>query len=400
MRLGVSMLAIHTPGGIGRYARILGALLLTRFDGELFLFLQHESDLERIISELPESERQQFTLRQNTHLILSKYPHVIRYLLHQWELPLRFKGLSLDIYLDPDIILPPVRARKKCIVVHDVTPFTNPWFLGLKARIIYGLSSAQSVRSTDCIICVSEKTRKGLAEIFPDEARKMLVLDSCLSPKFYEYSRRGYQHADEVRVDTSFGEVSIKRPFILYVGDEGPRKNVSTLLKAFHLLRQKGYPHKLVMVGGIAKRPAERFLRGREVVVSTGFWVSIPADEPPILRLGKVPDSSLVGLYRHADVVPLVSLEEGFGYPALEAIAFRAPTVVPEGSPMAERGGPGVITVSDPKEPFLVADKLEEAIRLSEVSGIGAWAFADREYYSPERYFSDLLSILTALISD
>jgi len=394
------MLAIHTPGGIGRYARILGSLLLTRFDGELFLFLQHESDLEEILSELPESERQQFTLRQNTHLIHSKYPHLPRYLLHQWELPLRFKELSLDAYLDPDIILPPLPARKRCIVAHDATPFTNPWYLGFKARIIYGLSSARSVKSADRIICVSEQTRKRLAEIFPDYSSKMLVVNSCLSPKFYEYSRSGYQHADEVQVETAFGEVSVKRPFVLYVGDEGPRKNVSTLLKAFQLLRQRGYPHKLVMVGGIPRRPPERTLQAREVVVSTGFRIPIPADEPSILRLGKVPDSSLVGLYRHADVVPLVSLEEGFGYPALEAIAFRAPTVVPEGSPMAERNGPGVITVSDPKDPVLVADKLEEAIRLSEVSGIGAWAFADREYYSPERYFSELESALRALLSD
>ncbi len=388
------MLPIHTPGGIGRYTRILGAILLTKYEDELFLFLQKPSDLDFILSELPEEERKSFRLKPTTHLIYSNYPNVLRFLLNQWEIPLRFKELPLDIYLDADIILPPLRGPKTLIVVHDTTPFNKPHLLGLKARIIYTLVGRKSLTNTSGIICVSEYTKHQLVKLFPGFSHKTKVLNSCLSPKFYAWSSTSYQYYEEITVQTEHGGVLVRCPFILFVGREGQRKNISTLVEAFMQLRQKGYKHSLVMVGGKAEKPAMLKASLTPYAVPTGTNLELPSSSPPIIRLGRVTDEDLVQLYRHADLVALISLEEGFGYPALEAIAFRTPALVPEVSPMSEFDERCLVKVSNTMDAQLVAQKMEEVLRRAGEFSLGAWTSSNREKYSPERYFKDLMEIL------
>ncbi len=389
------MLPVHVPGGIGRYARILGSILLTRFEGELHVFLQRRSDLDLVISELLPDERENFRLRPNIHLITSKYPNVARFLLNQWEIPLRFKDLNLDIYIDPDIILPPVKAGKRFLVVHDVTPFSNPAFLGLKARIVYGLAGRKSLLSAEGIICVSERSQRRIAELIPTVGHKTLVVFSCLSPKFYEWSKRGYEHHEDVCVQAEFGEILVRRPYILYVGAEGARKNLSTLLRAFEILGRRGRKHSLVMVGGKAEKPKRARNAFAPIAVPNVGNLSLPSDAPEVIKLGKVSDEDLVQLYRHADLVPLISLEEGFGYPVLESLAFRTPSLITEDSPLAEKLGPGVIKVSDPLDSELVANKIDEALKRANELSYECWSSIDQTLFSPERFYQELMEALS-----
>lgn len=394
MKLGVSMLPIHTPGGIGRYTRILGAVLLSYFEDELYVFLQSPSDLSAILAELPEEERQSFRLKPKTSIIYSKYPHVARFLINQWEIPIRLKTAALDIYLEADLVLPPLKGPKLFVVAHDMTPFTNPSFLGAKARLIYGISAKRSLRRADKIICVSERTRSRLTDIFPSLSERAVVLNSCLSPKFYAWARAGYMHSECLTVRAEFGSISIARPFILFVGVEARRKNISTLIDAFHILRSKGYKHILVMVGGRAEKPMVRAQTLTPLAVPTGGELAIQSNLPSILRLGRVPDEDLAQLYRHADLVPLISLEEGFGYPVLEALSFRTPVLVPQCSPLAKWAEGAAVFVADPLDAELVAQKMEEAIKRAGELSYNCWARIDRELFSPERYFDDLMRIL------
>lgn len=394
MRLGVSTLAVHTPGGVGRYARILAATLLKYFRGELFLFLQRESDLHLILHELSPEERMSFELPARVHLVTSRYPFLRRYLLHQWELPRRFGELGLDAYLDPDYVLPPLKGTRRHLVVHDVTPFTRPALMGLKARLIYRLSAHRSLMDADGIICVSEHTRRRLAELFPSLAGKMHRLVSCLSPKFQNWAQQSYHHVRVVRVNAPQGSIAIPRPFVLFVGVEGPRKNIGVLSRAFLALKAQGFPHRLVMVGGKAER-IQRFAQAApQMAVSSGPDFASAPVLPPVLRLGHVPDEDLVALYRHADLVILISLEEGFGYPILEGLAFRTPGFVGANSPMADYGGRGVVVVERVDDAHEVASKLARALReLPEICRGLASSF-QREDYSPRRYYEELIGIL------
>ena|GEM_PF-1357379 len=394
MRLGVSTLAIHTPGGLGRYSRILAATLLTHCPGELFFFVQRESDLHLILSELSEEERERFAVPRNVQLVRSRYPLAPRYLLHQWELPFRFRQLRLNVYLDPDYFLPPLSGPRRFLVVHDVTPFVSPRMMGLKARIIYGLSARKSLTAADGVICASEHTRKRLAGLFPQLAPKMHRLMLCLSPKFYSWAERGYHHVQVVKVATVYGNLPVPRPFVLFVGVEGRRKNIEVLTRAFLALKRRGLPHRLVMVGGSARQIRESSEPAPQMAVPSGPDFAPAPALPPVLRLGRLSDEDLVALYRHADLVTLVSLEEGFGYPILEGLAFRTPGLVGASSPMADYGGKGVLLVDDVRDEEAVAAQMARALReLPEVCR-GLSSSFRREHFSPRRYYEELMAIL------
>jgi glycosyltransferase involved in cell wall biosynthesis len=86
----------------------------------------------------------------------------------------------------------------------------------------------------------------------------------------------------------------------LYVGNDKPHKNVATLIDAFALVRAAIPNARLVLAGGAFAR-----FREREGIDARGF----------------VSDDELSSLYRNAIALVMPSLEEGFGLPAVEAMA-------------------------------------------------------------------------------
>ena len=81
-----------------------------------------------------------------------------------------------------------------------------------------------------------------------------------------------------------------------------------------------------------------------------------------IVRTGYLPDATVPALLRQAAVAACPALEEGFGLPALEALACGAPLVTTEGTAMAEVAG-GAATLVPPGNVADLADALEGALR-------------------------------------
>ncbi len=111
----------------------------------------------------------------------------------------------------------------------------------------------------------------------------------------------------------------ITRPFVLHAGGFDARKNVANLIAAYArlpLALRSGY--QLVLVGAVDRdeRGRLRALCGREGLN--------PAD---VLFPGRLPDADLAALYGHCAVSCLPSFQEGFGLPALEAMACGAAVV-------------------------------------------------------------------------
>src|SRR5208283_4537960 len=80
-----------------------------------------------------------------------------------------------------------------------------------------------------------------------------------------------------------------------------------------------------------------------------------------IRRLGYVADADVPALLRRARAVVYPSLEEGFGLPALEALACGTSLVTTSGTPMAEIAGDSALLVP-PGEPLALAAAIETAI--------------------------------------
>jgi len=119
--------------------------------------------------------------------------------------------------------------------------------------------------------------------------------------------------------------VPMDRPLVAYVGTLEPRKGVVPLLSAFDQV-SRGHPDAVLVLGG-----------------QTGWGMAeteralASARHPErIVRTGYLPDEAVPALLRQAAVVAYPALEEGFGLPALEALACGAPLVTTEGTAMAE----------------------------------------------------------------
>jgi glycosyltransferase involved in cell wall biosynthesis len=116
-----------------------------------------------------------------------------------------------------------------------------------------------------------------------------------------------------------------ERPLVVFVGTLEPRKGVASLVAAFDRIASAD-PDVVLVLGGQpgwgldATEEALGVARHRDRVVRTGY----------------LPDAAVPALLRCAAAVAYPALEEGFGLPALEALACAAPLVTTEGTAMAE----------------------------------------------------------------
>jgi glycosyltransferase involved in cell wall biosynthesis len=126
-------------------------------------------------------------------------------------------------------------------------------------------------------------------------------------------------------------------PFILAVGTIEPRKGLDILAEAASSLNGVG----LVLAGPPG-------------------WGEVPGlDRPGITRLGQVTDRSLDALYRRAVALVMTSRTEGFGLPALEAMARGCPVVVSAAGSLPEVVGDAGVVVP-PEDPDTLAGVLAE----------------------------------------
>ncbi|MBV8083907.1 MAG: glycosyltransferase family 4 protein [Chloroflexi bacterium] len=159
-------------------------------------------------------------------------------------------------------------------------------------------------------------------------ADKLEVIYSACDARFRQLSER--------EAEAALAGLDVPRPFLLTVGTLEPRKNVSRLIDAFHTLE---IPHHLVVVGARGWLYDELLAK---------------LSEPGVIAPERVSDAQLVALYNLADFVVLPSLYEGFGIPALEAMACGTPVACSNVSSLPEVVGDAGLTF-DPEDTAAIA---------------------------------------------
>lgn len=236
--------------------------------------------------------------------------------------------------------------------------------------ILRGLAHAQR------IVCVSEKTRQDFRALLPD-GPEMTVIPNPLGGNFKPAEK------EEIAAARSACGLSAQDEYLLHVGKDNWYKNRSGVLRIMSELRQspRFRPVKLVMAGARlpdALRKAAHEMGG-----------VIECIEPS--------DKQLCALYSGALALLFPSLEEGFGWPILEAQACGCAVITSARPPMAEVAGDAAILI-DPENP----EKAAEAItaRIHDVEVLRQRGFANIEKYSKanaiDRYcrvYEDLTSV-------
>jgi glycosyltransferase involved in cell wall biosynthesis len=169
-----------------------------------------------------------------------------------------------------------------------------------------------ALRKATKIIAVSHATRHDLVNLYNIDENKIVVIHRGIDIDYFRGAEDDNAAWNQVR--TAFG---LAGPYALYVGLVRPRKNVRRLLAAVRRLRDRiGTGFRLVMVG-----PTDsRFLNVAGEAAALGI-------SDIVIQTGEVSDKILRALYRHASLVVLPSLLEGFGLPILEGMASGVPIV-------------------------------------------------------------------------
>jgi len=187
-----------------------------------------------------------------------------------------------------------------------------------------------AVERADYVICISENTRRDLIRILGVSPEKTAVvhLGFSLSNRTVPTLR------------------TLKRPFILYVGNREGYKNFLNLLAAYASKSELFGPYDLLAFGG------ERSLNPQECEIIQRL--KIPRER---VQHMSGDDDVLAALYRQAAMFVYPSLYEGFGMPPLEAMSYDCPVACSNTSSIPEVVGDAAMYF-DPLDINSIADAL------------------------------------------
>jgi glycosyltransferase involved in cell wall biosynthesis len=254
--------------------------------------------------------------------------------------PARFKSLPVPVLRNnPRAIVPPERADlillpqitgaqalrdtgglPAIVIVHDIGIVDFPGDRDGLDRITYW-SIQQSFNALEYaahVITVSEFTKSRLLDHLPHLAGRVTMIHDGVGDNFF--GSDGTKLESRNVLENHIGK-RLGNPLLIYVGSEHPRKNLSTLLKAFNEIRNAFPNAQLLKVG----RAGSNLWRDRTLQAARAHSIQ-PEEE--LLFLEGIDDDLLAHAYRASEVFVSASLYEGFGLPALEAMAIGTPVVV------------------------------------------------------------------------
>jgi glycosyltransferase involved in cell wall biosynthesis len=364
MRVAIdARLNAYRIGGIPQYTRRLTEALAEITPETTILTLQHHEQHAPLVS-APNVQR----------IACFTPPH------HRWErfaMPIELLRARADVAHFPDVIAPTLRPCRAVTTIHDLAFLHFPEILDDAARVFYG-RVRESVRRSDAVIAVSEATRRDIVEQLQVAPETIDLVYEAAGPGFAPLDlQSGEQHlfgADQI----------IARSFALFVSTIEPRKNLSTLLRALRICRDRrpDRDYRLIVVGARGWRDESIFATLQELRLSEA-----------VLFVGKVSDSDLRWLYCACRMYINPSLYEGFGLPLLEAMACGAACLASDTSSLPEIGGAAAIYVS-PHEAEQWADTIaalwDDTDRCAELGRLGR---ARSQQFSWERAARETLAI-------
>lgn len=333
MKIGIdARLPYYQMGGISQYVRYLLPALATLDEANEYAVFQMGKDGRSLVPAAPNFRRRD---------LLTPCHHR----LEKWALSAELAPHRLDVWHSPDFIPPAFGAKRRVITVHDLNFLYFPQFLTAESRRYYNGQIEWACRVADAISADSHATRRDLIERLGAPPQKVRTIHLAANPLYRE------EYAPE-EVAATLAKHNLPRGFILFVGTLEPRKNVPTLIRAYHRLRgETAVDVPLILVGGKGWLYDEIFA----TVADLGL-------EERVRHLSGVFDRELAHLYHAAGVLVTPSFYEGFGLPALEAQHCGCPVVVSRRGSLPEIVGPAGMMVDDPEDVTAWAETLARVL--------------------------------------
>lgn len=221
-----------------------------------------------------------------------------------------------DLLFVPAHVLPIVHPRRSVVTVHDLGYLHWPEAYPRKRWWYLHLSTLYNARAATLVLADSAATRDDLVRRYRVDPGKIRVVHLGCGPEYHPLAAE-----DMGRVRARYG---IRGDYVLAVGTIQPRKNLARLVQAFRQVRAElGDGYQLVLAGQAGWRSEEVYLEAALLGDAVRFLGYVPAEHMPTLMGG-------------AAVLAYPSLYEGFGLPALEAMACGTPVVASNASSLPE----------------------------------------------------------------
>jgi glycosyltransferase involved in cell wall biosynthesis len=252
-------------------------------------------------------------------VVRPRLPQRLRRREHGWRVPGELRRTGADVVHTPAHTPPRPSGRPWVHTVHDLTPlvFRHPLLDGDRRQ---WLATGARLRDARAVVCVSRSTANQVSRYFDVDRERMHVAPLGVTA---EFTPDGPRYGDD------------GTPFVLWASAWGPHKGLTEALTTVAGLADAGLPHRLVLAG------RQDAWMGRQVAAT------VAAGPRPDLvdDVGYVED--MPALYRGADAVIVSSRAEGFGLPALEAMACGTPVAAFDNTSLPEVLGDAGLLVAD-----------------------------------------------------
>jgi len=253
----------------------------------------------------------------------------------------------------PDLVhftnfnFPVAYSGKFVITIHDLTllhfrnlrnSIARKAYYMLKEQVMRNVVLKQGMKKAEVVIVPSDYVKEDVAKTFKVRRNKIAVTYEAADTEF-----------SKGRINLE--KKGINKPFILYVGNAYPHKNLERMIIAFgKLITDYVLDYQLVIAG-----KKDSFHEGLEEAVKEADL------QDRVIFTGFVTDQELSGLYNNASLYVFPSLSEGFGLPPLEAMAHGLPVASSNATCMPEILGDAAVYF-DPKDTADMAKSMLEVL--------------------------------------
>lgn len=233
------------------------------------------------------------------------------------------------------------------VILYDLIPLFNPdVHLGFAWVKNWYMDKIESLKRADLLLAISNYAKKEAIDLLGLNDKKITAISSAHTDIFFPASM------DEKSKQELLLGFKITLPYVLYNGALESRKNLERLIQAFSLLPlELRNQYQLVFAGKGADVEQQKLLK-----LASKYGIS-----DSLILTGYISDAELIALFSYCEVFVFPSVHEGFGLPALEAMACGAPTI---GSCVTSI--PEVIgredALFDPLDPADIAEKIAKVL--------------------------------------
>lgn len=328
MRIGIDISkALGPPDGIGRYiAGLLGGLIEMAADGALaghsfHLYALYDAPLEGTAAQ---------ALRRRFGALPASFV---------CEAARAPASGEVDLFHCTTHSVPVGYDGPLLFTVYDLTFLTLPATHTLANRMHCTRGLARAMARGAALVAISQSTRQELASLLALDAAAIPVVTPAVDARFGP--------REPAVIAAMRARLGLERPYLLSVGTLEPRKNLPRLMEAFAALDAEQTGERVLAIAGASGwRGGEGSAAPEELASRLGL---LDGEGGARVRfLGRVEDDDLPALYAGAELFAYPSLAEGFGLPALEAMACGVPVLVSDRTSLPEVVGDAALMV-DPE---------------------------------------------------